>query len=102
MFAFQFVRPKTASTTNGEKAVISEKSIAVLPFENRSEDKANAYFADGIQDEILTRLAKIADLKVISRTSTEKYREPSRQSQNCRGRARRRRFARGKCAEIRR
>jgi TolB-like protein len=54
-------------------APISEKSIAVLPFENRSEDKANAYFADGIQDEILTRLAKIADLKVISRTSTQHY-----------------------------
>ena len=52
---------------------VSEKSIAVLPFENRSEDKANAYFADGIQDEILTRLSKIADLKVISRTSTEHY-----------------------------
>ena len=51
----------------------SEKSIAVLPFENLSEDKANAYFADGIQDEILTRLAKIADLKVISRTSTQQY-----------------------------
>ena len=50
-----------------------EKSIAVLPFENRSEDKANAYFADGIQDEILTRLSKIADLKVISRTSTQQY-----------------------------
>jgi TolB-like protein/Tfp pilus assembly protein PilF len=50
-----------------------EKSIAVLPFENRSEDKANAYFAEGIQDEILTRLAKIADLKVISRTSTQHY-----------------------------
>ena len=49
------------------------KSIAVLPFENRSEDKANAYFADGIQDEILTRLSKIADLKVISRTSTQHY-----------------------------
>jgi hypothetical protein len=49
---------------------ISQKSIAVLPFENRSEEKANAYFADGIQDEILTRLSKIADLKVISRTST--------------------------------
>jgi TolB-like protein/Tfp pilus assembly protein PilF len=49
------------------------KSIAVLPFENRSEDKANAYFADGIQDEILTRLAKIDDLKVISRTSTQRY-----------------------------
>ena len=51
----------------------SDKSIAVLPFENRSEDKANAYFADGIQDEILTRLSKIADLKVISRTSTQQY-----------------------------
>ena len=50
-----------------------EKSIAVLPFENRSEDKTNAYFADGIQDEILTRLSKIADLKVISRTSTQLY-----------------------------
>ena len=50
-----------------------EKSIAVLPFENLSSDKENAYFAEGIQDEILTRLAKIADLKVISRTSTEKY-----------------------------
>jgi TolB-like protein/Tfp pilus assembly protein PilF len=50
-----------------------EKSIAVLPFENLSEDKANAYFADGIQDEILTRLSKIADLKVISRTSTQRY-----------------------------
>src|SRR5207248_2515943 len=50
-----------------------EKSIAVLPFENRSEDKANAYFADGIQGGILTRLAKIADLKVISRTSTQHY-----------------------------
>ena len=51
----------------------SDKSIAVLPFENRSDDKANAYFADGIQDEILTRLSKIADLKVISRTSTLHY-----------------------------
>jgi TolB-like protein/Tfp pilus assembly protein PilF len=50
-----------------------EKSIAVLPFENRSEEKANAYFADGIQDEILTRLSKIADLKVISRSSTQHY-----------------------------
>jgi TolB-like protein/class 3 adenylate cyclase/Tfp pilus assembly protein PilF len=52
---------------------VSEKSIAVLPFENRSQDKANAYFADGVQDEILTRLSKIADLKVISRTSTQHY-----------------------------
>src|SRR4029077_15249290 len=54
-------------------AAAPEKSIAVLPFENRSEEKANAYFADGIQDEILTRLSKIADLKVISRTSTQQY-----------------------------
>jgi TolB-like protein/class 3 adenylate cyclase/Tfp pilus assembly protein PilF len=53
--------------------VVPEKSIAVLPFENRSEEKSNAYFADGIQDEILTRLAKISDLKVISRTSTQHY-----------------------------
>ena len=52
---------------------IPEKSIAVMPFENRSEEKANAYFAEGIQDEILTRLSKIADLKVISRTSTQHY-----------------------------
>jgi serine/threonine protein kinase/Tfp pilus assembly protein PilF len=52
---------------------VPEKSIAVLPFENRSEEKANAYFAEGIQDEILTRLSKIADLKVISRTSTQHY-----------------------------
>src|SRR5207247_1019043 len=50
-----------------------QKSIAVLPFENRSEDKANAYFADGIQDEIVTRLSRIADLKVISRTSQQHY-----------------------------
>jgi len=52
---------------------VAAKSIAVLPFENLSEDKANAYFAEGIQDEILTRLSKIADLKVISRTSTQQY-----------------------------
>ena len=52
---------------------IPEKSIAVLPFENLSEDKANAFFTDGVQDEILTDLAKIADLKVISRTSVMQY-----------------------------
>jgi len=55
----------------------NEKSIAVLPFENLSEEKSNAYFADGIQDEILTRLSKIADLKVISRTSTQRYKNTS-------------------------
>jgi TolB-like protein/Tfp pilus assembly protein PilF len=54
-------------------APIPEKSIAVLPFDNLSDEKANAYFAEGIQDEILTRLAGITDLKVISRTSTAKY-----------------------------
>jgi TolB-like protein/Flp pilus assembly protein TadD len=61
---------KTAGATPND---ISAKSIAVLPFESLSDDKANAYFATGIQDEILTRLAKIADLKVISRTSTQQY-----------------------------
>src|SRR5881397_3978772 len=50
-----------------------DKSVAVLPFQNLSSDPENAYFADGIQDEVLTRLAKIADLKVISRTSTQQY-----------------------------
>src|SRR5262245_24369178 len=52
---------------------MSQKSIAVLPFENLSRDPDNAYFAEGIQEEILTRLARIADLKVISRTSTQRY-----------------------------
>src|SRR5881296_3024913 len=56
-----------------QASAIPEKSIAVLPFENRSEERTNAYFADGIQDEILARLSKIADLKVISRTSTQHY-----------------------------
>jgi len=63
-----FSRYRVGSTT-----AAPEKSIAVLPFENLSEDKNNAYFAEGIQDEILTRLSKIADLKVISRTSTQQY-----------------------------
>src|SRR5207244_5643378 len=62
-----------ASTKQSGTTEVPEQSIAVLRFENRSEDKANAYFADGIQDEILTRLSKIADLKVISRTSTQHY-----------------------------
>jgi TolB-like protein/Tfp pilus assembly protein PilF len=67
-------RPAVSSRRPVRKIpTVSEKSIAVLPFENRSEDKANAYFAEGIQDEILTRLAKIADLKVISRTSTQHF-----------------------------
>ena len=62
-----------SAVPNESKSVIPEKSIAVLPFANQSRDPDNAYFADGIQDEILTRLSKIADLKVISRTSTQHY-----------------------------
>ncbi len=65
---FQLLRPKGAKTSPP-----SAKSIAVLPFTNLSEEKTNAYFADGIQDEILTRLSKIAELKVISRTSTQQF-----------------------------
>jgi TolB-like protein/Flp pilus assembly protein TadD len=63
----------TPIKTANETTPIPTKSIAVLPFENLSSDKENAYFAEGVQDEILTRLAKVADLKVISRTSTQKY-----------------------------
>ncbi|HWX17510.1 MAG TPA: MASE1 domain-containing protein [Chthoniobacterales bacterium] len=76
---FQRVSLKMTPSTPPEETaskgavLIPEKSIAVLPFENLSEVKANAYFADGIQAEILTRLAKVADLKVISRTSTQRY-----------------------------
>jgi TolB-like protein/Tfp pilus assembly protein PilF len=63
----------SAARTEAATTAIPQKSIAVLPFENLSDDKNAAYFADGIQDEILTKLASIADLKVISRTSTAKY-----------------------------
>src|SRR5205085_2438597 len=76
LLAFQLLRSRSrrpavvSATTAGE---ISSKSIAVLPFDNLSDDKSNAYFAEGIQDEILTRLSKIAALKVISRSSTQKY-----------------------------
>jgi TolB-like protein/class 3 adenylate cyclase/Tfp pilus assembly protein PilF len=66
-------RAAPASSGATVSGAIPEKSIAVLPFENLSSEKENAYFADGIQDEILTRLSKIADLKVISRTSTQHY-----------------------------
>jgi len=63
----------TAPNKQGTPAEVVTKSIAVLPFENLSHDPDNAYFADGIQEEILTRLSKIADLKVISRTSTQRF-----------------------------
>jgi TolB-like protein len=65
--------PRRAAAPDESSSGVSAKSIAVLPFENLSEDKANAYFADGMQDEVITRLAKIADLKVISRTSTQHF-----------------------------
>ena len=67
--AFVLVSKKSARSTS----IVPEKSIAVLPFENLSEEKDNAYFAEGIQNEILTRLATVRDLKVISRISTAKY-----------------------------
>jgi TolB-like protein/Tfp pilus assembly protein PilF len=63
----------TAGDKGSSPNDLSNKSIAVLPFDNLSHDPENAYFAEGVQDEILTRLAKVADLKVISRTSTQKY-----------------------------
>jgi TolB-like protein/class 3 adenylate cyclase/Flp pilus assembly protein TadD len=66
-------RATLSATFEGAVGAIPDKSIAVLPFENLSDDKQNAYFADGVQDEILTNLAKVADLKVISRTSVMQY-----------------------------
>jgi TolB-like protein/Flp pilus assembly protein TadD len=80
LFVFQLVRSKSqetlrqgASAARTEGATVSSKSIAVLPFDNLSHDPDNAYFCEGVQDEILTRLAKVADLKVISRTSTQHF-----------------------------
>jgi TolB-like protein/Tfp pilus assembly protein PilF len=67
-------RPPTVTQKPPVNLPVPEKSIAVLPFENRSEEKQNAYFADGVQGEILTDLAKVSDLKVISRTSVMQYR----------------------------
>ncbi len=70
MLAYQLFGPKQNPT---QATTAAEKSIAVLPFDNFNRDPENAYFADGIQDEILTRLSRIEDLKVISRTSTHRY-----------------------------
>jgi TolB-like protein/Tfp pilus assembly protein PilF len=72
------VRQFHSSSTKGAPSAILEKSIAVLPFENLSGDPNNAYFADGVQEEILTRLASIGDLRVISRTSTQQYQSKPR------------------------
>jgi TolB-like protein/Tfp pilus assembly protein PilF len=80
LFVYQLVRSKStsaprqdASAARTEAAIVPNKSIAVLPFDNLSRDPDNAYFCEGVQDEILTRLAKVADLKVISRTSTQHF-----------------------------
>src|SRR6266699_3329134 len=74
LFVYQLVGSKSTSTPRqSEAATVSNKSIAVLPFDNLSRDPDNAYFCEGVQDEILTRLAKVADLKVISRTSTQHF-----------------------------
>jgi len=80
LLAFQFLRPTSpavarvsSTTASSPAAEIPAKSLAVLPFESLSRDPDNAYLAGGIQEEIMTRLAKIADLKVISRTSTQQY-----------------------------
>ncbi len=83
LLVFRFMLPKPAASTDrsatpapapaAASPAIAEKSIAVLPFQNLSKDEENAFFADGVQDQILTNLAKIADLKVISRTSVMQY-----------------------------
>ena len=72
--SFHLLRPAPSAPVKEAGPPPGRRAVAVLPFENLSEDKANAYFADGMQDEIITRLAKIGDLKVISRTSTQAYR----------------------------
>lgn len=80
--AYWFWHPwKTAARLEPETVpAISDKSVAVLPFENLSDDKQNAYFADGMQDEILMHLAKVAELKVISRTSVMQYKNSARRN----------------------
>ena len=72
-FLGRFTAQNTGAPRQSEAATLPSKSIAVLPFDNLSRDPDNAYFAEGVQDEILTRLAKVADLKVISRTSTQHF-----------------------------
>jgi adenylate cyclase len=74
LFVFQLIRARSTSPLSTNASSITNKSIAVLPFDNLSRDPDNAYFCEGVQDEILTRLARVADLKVISRTSTQQFR----------------------------
>src|SRR5436190_7535433 len=86
LYSDEIGNPETPKKFKGEEAdqkkagvPILRKSIAVLPFENLSEDKANIYFADGIHEEVLTRLSRIRDLKVISRTSTQRFKNTAEQ-----------------------
>jgi hypothetical protein len=74
-FVGRYTARSTSADVDGRSSATSlrEKSVAVLPFENLSEDKGNAYFVDGMQDEVITRLAKIGELRVISRSSTQRY-----------------------------
>jgi len=73
LLVFQFLRARSTDSFRASETPISQKSIAVLPFDNLSRDPDNAFFTEGVQDEILTRLAKVADLKVIARTSTQRF-----------------------------
>src|SRR5437667_2165581 len=77
LLIFQFVRARSTSSLSTNASSSTNKSSAVLPFDNLSGDPQNAYFSEGVQDEILTRLAKIAELKVISRTSTQRFKSAS-------------------------
>jgi TolB-like protein/Tfp pilus assembly protein PilF/class 3 adenylate cyclase len=81
-FSTVFHRASLMDTPTGSEtaALVVDRSIAVMPFENLSDEKQNAYFADGVQDEILTGLARVADLKVISRTSTMQYKDSARRN----------------------
>jgi TolB-like protein/Tfp pilus assembly protein PilF len=73
LFVFQFIRARSMSSVSTVGSAITNKSIAVLPFDNLSRDPDNAFFVEGVQDEILTRLAKVGELKVIARTSTQRF-----------------------------
>ena len=102
IFIGRYTARNTVSAARTEAATgssIPQKSIAVLPFENLSDDKGAAYFADGIQDEILTKLASIADLKVISRTSTARYKSKPEDLKNSLATARRRNCSGRQCSK---
>ena len=102
LFVYQLVRSKPDTSTPRRPRRLQQfanKSIAVLPFDNLSGDPQNAYFSEGVQDEILTRLAKIAELKVISRTSTQRFKSAPDNLPSDRATTRRRQHSRRKRAE---